>query len=143
MDTILLIDTIIEFQQNLNYKDIYSQFSFSYLTNLLSLLSTPIDDDNYEKLLYKTSMLSPNRELLFCILKNYLQNTNKSTNKINKYSNIIDEFIKKDPKIVLPPKDDLPENIDDLTANIKVNDDDFVSETFACIFTKQKILIKL
>ena len=65
MDTILLIDTIIEFQQNLNYKDIYSQFSFSYLTNLLSLLSTPIDDDNYEKLLYKTSMLSPNRELLF------------------------------------------------------------------------------
>ena len=68
MDTILLIDTIIEFQQNLNYKDIYSQFSFSYLTNLLSLLSTPIDDDNYENFYIKL-LCFLQIENCFCILK--------------------------------------------------------------------------
>ncbi|HRR52996.1 MAG TPA: hypothetical protein P5301_05995, partial [Bacteroidales bacterium] len=54
------------------------------------------------------------------------------------YHDIIDKFIKEEPKINLPSKEDLPDDIDDLTENIKLDDDDFVSETFAFIFTKQK-----
>jgi len=58
--------------------------------------------------------------------------------KQKKYHEIIDKFIKEEPKIKLPSKEDLPDDIDDLTENIKLDDEDFVSETFAFIFAKQK-----
>ena len=139
MNTISIINKIFEVKQNINYSDLNKNFSFSYFVNLFNLLSKNISDVDYEKLLFKTFMLSPNRSLLYYILKDYYDvNIDKSSTHTNKYYEIIDKFIQEEPKINLPPKEDLPDEIDDLTENIKLDDDDFVSETFAFIFTKQK-----
>nr|HQH60034.1 hypothetical protein [Bacteroidales bacterium] len=139
MNTISIINKIFEIKQNINYSDLNKNFSFSYFVNLFNLLSKNISDVDYEKLLFKTSLLSPNRSLLYYILKDYYNvNIDKSPTQTNKYHDIIDKFIKEEPKINLPSKEDLPDDIDDLTENIKLDDDDFVSETFAFIFTKQK-----
>lgn len=139
MNTISIINKIFEIKQNINYSDLNKNFSFSYFVNLFNLLSKNISDVDYEKLLFKTSLLSPNRSLLYYILKDYYNvNIDKSPTHTNKYHDIIDKFIKEEPKINLPSKEDLPDDIDDLTENIKLDDDDFVSETFAFIFTKQK-----
>ncbi|HOJ25047.1 MAG TPA: hypothetical protein PK081_07275 [Bacteroidales bacterium] len=139
MNTISIINKIFEIKQNINYSDLNKNFSFSYFVNLFNLLSKNISDVDYEKLLFKTSLLSPNRSLLYYILKDYYNvNIDKSSINANKYHDIIDKFIKEEPKINLPSKEDLPDDIDDLTENIKLDDDDFVSETFAFIFTKQK-----
>ncbi len=138
MNTISIINKIIEVKQNINHNDLYNKFSFSYFVNLFNLLSKNTSDVDYEKLLFQTSLLSPNRSLLYYILKDY-GNTNiyKSSTQSKKYHEIIDKFIKEEPKINLPSKEDLPDDIDDLTENIKLDDEDFVSETFAFIFTKQ------
>ena len=139
MNTISIINKIFEIKQNINYSDLNKNFSFSYFVNLFNLLSKNISDVDYEKLLFKTSLLSPNSSLLYYILKDYYNvNIDKSPTQTNKYHDIIDKFIKEEPKINLPSKEDLPDDIDDLTENIKLDDDDFVSETFAFIFTKQK-----
>ena len=139
MNTISIINKIFEIKQNINYSDLNKNFSFSYFVNLFNLLSKNISDVDYEKLLFKTFMLSPNRSLLYYILKDYYNvNIDKSSIHTDKYHDIIDKFIKEEPKINLPPKEDLPDEIDDLTENIKLDDDDFVSESFAFIFTKQK-----
>lgn len=139
MNTISIINKIFEIKQNINYSDLNKNFSFSYFVNLFNILSKNISDVDYEKLLFKTSLLSPNRSLLYYILKDYYNvNIDKSPTQTNKYHDIIDKFIKEEPKINLPSKEDLPDDIDDLTENIKLDDDDFVSETFAFIFTKQK-----
>jgi len=139
MDTISIINKIIEVKQNINYSDLYKNFSYSYFLNLFNLISKNISDVDYEKLLFKTFMLSPNRSLLYYILKDYYNaNIDKSSTQTKKYQEIIDKFIKEEPKIKLPSKEDLPEDIDDLTENIKLDDEDFVSETFAFIFAKQK-----
>jgi len=139
MNTISIINKIFEIKQNINYSDLNKNFSFSYFVNLFNLLSKNISDVDYEKILFKTSLLSPNRSLLYYILKDYYNvNIDKSPTQTNKYHDIIDKFIKEEPKINLPSKEDLPDDIDDLTENIKLDDDDFVSETFAFIFTKQK-----
>ncbi|HOB27479.1 MAG TPA: hypothetical protein PKJ07_05000 [Bacteroidales bacterium] len=139
MDTISIINKIIEVKQNINYSDLYKNFSYSYFLNLFNLISKNISDVDYEKLLFKTFMLSPNRSLLYYILKDYYNaNVDKSSTQTKKYQEIIDKFIKEEPKIKLPSKEDLPDDIDDLTENIKLDDEDFVSETFAFIFAKQK-----
>lgn len=139
MDTISIINKIIEVKQNINYSDLYKNFSYSYFLILFNLISKNISDVDYEKLLFKTFMLSPNRSLLYYILKDYYNaNVDKSSTQTKKYQEIIDKFIKEEPKIKLPSKEDLPDDIDDLTENIKLDDEDFVSETFAFIFAKQK-----
>jgi hypothetical protein len=139
MDTISIINKIIEVKQNINYSDLYKNFSYSYFLNLFNLISKNISDVDYEKFLFKTFMLSPNRSLLYYILKDYYNaNIDKSSTQTKKYQEIIDKFIKEEPKIKLPSKEDLPDDIDDLTENIKLDDEDFVSETFAFIFAKQK-----
>lgn len=136
MDTNSIINKINELKQNINLSDLNNNFSFSYFVNLFNLFSTEISDENYEQILFKTCLLAPNSCLLYYILKNH-NNPIKPSIKSNKYIDIIDNFIKEEPKINLPSKDELPEDIDDLTDNIKLDDEDFVSETFAFIFTKQ------
>ncbi|HOS21057.1 MAG TPA: hypothetical protein PLV79_07520, partial [Bacteroidales bacterium] len=71
MNTISIINKIFEIKQNINYSDLNKNFSFSYFVNLFNLLSKNISDVDYEKLLFKTFMLSPNRSLLYYILKDY------------------------------------------------------------------------
>jgi tetratricopeptide (TPR) repeat protein len=137
MDTNSIINKINELKENIYYNDLNNNFSFSYFVNLFNLFSTKITDENYEQILFKTCLLAPNRCLLYYILKNYNNTVNPSI-KSQKYIDIIDNFIKEEPKIHLPSIDELPDDIDDLTENIKLDDEDFVSETFAFIFTKQK-----
>jgi len=87
MDTISIINKIIEVKQNINYSDLYKNFSYSYFLNLFNLISKNISDVDYEKLLFKTFMLSPNRSLLYYILKDYYNaNVDKSSTQTKKIS---------------------------------------------------------
>jgi hypothetical protein len=61
MDTISIINKINEVKQNINHSDLYNKFLFSYFVNLFNLLSKNTSDVDYEKLLFQTSLLSPNR----------------------------------------------------------------------------------